>query len=183
MCDSIRVNNLSASGNFVAVLIEHSDSCMLLGPWVSYNQYGGFVETSTYVRISQGMFYMNHDYAVYLSGGTSGCMAAENTFQYNRGAGDLYDPGHVQAYEDGSSNSWNDAYTGNYWQDWLSPDSKGDGIVDLPYELDGAAGSADLYPLTTPTQLIPEFGPAIAVTATIAAVAVAMGSARRRARA
>lgn len=36
----------------------------------------------------------------------------------------------------------------NYWSDWLSPDSDSNGIVDIPYSLDGDIGSIDEKPLT-----------------------------------
>jgi len=54
-------------------------------------------------------------------------------------------------------NQWNDTDSGNYWQDWLTPDEDSDGIVDVPYELDGMY-SMDNYPLTEHPQAIPELG-------------------------
>ncbi len=53
-----------------------------------------------------------------------------------------------QANDDGSNNKWDFSSEGNYWSDWTSPDNNSDGIVDLPYKLDGSAGAKDHYPLT-----------------------------------
>ena len=50
-----------------------------------------------------------------------------------------------QAYDDGLSN----IFENNYWDDWTSPDSDSDGIVDNPYAIDGSANNADPYPRTT----------------------------------
>jgi parallel beta-helix repeat protein len=83
-----------------------------------------------------------------------------NTFFENNGAGDKYDPSHVQAYDDGTNNPWNstDGY-GNYWSDWTGPDADSNGVVDDPYLLDGSASAEDYRPLTTsPSEPIPEFG-------------------------
>jgi len=72
-----------------------------------------------------------------------------------------------QAYDSGTTNTWNTAtqgsycynggiytnYMGNYWDDHTSPDSDGDGIVDDPYALDGGTGATDSYPLMVPWRL------------------------------
>lgn len=83
-----------------------------------------------------------------------------NTFYYNAGSGDTYDSAHIQAYDDCINNSWNScAGYGNYWSDWQSPDDVPPyGIVDVPYNISGAGGAKDFYPLTTTTAPIPEFG-------------------------
>ncbi len=62
--------------------------------------------------------------------------------------------GGVQAYDDTSTNWWNDtAGEGNWWNDLPGPDVDKDGVVDDPhdYDLDGGVGSKDFYPLADPT--------------------------------
>jgi parallel beta-helix repeat protein len=39
-------------------------------------------------------------------------------------------------------------FADNYWNDWTTPDSGGDGIVDLPYQIDNS--NQDLTPSTSP---------------------------------
>ena len=72
-----------------------------------------------------------------------------NTFDHNNGAGDTYNPSHVQAYDGGSNNRWNSSGVphgyGNYWSDWTRPDANGDLIVDSPYVI---GSSQDYYPRT-----------------------------------
>jgi parallel beta-helix repeat protein len=59
----------------------------------------------------------------------------------------LYDNGEAsQALDDGEDN----IYIFNYFSDWISPDANADGIVDVAYDLDGAAENADPYPLADP---------------------------------
>jgi parallel beta-helix repeat protein len=43
--------------------------------------------------------------------------------------------------------------THNHWNDWTSPDENGDGIVDIPYVLDGF-DAQDNFPLVSPTRKI-----------------------------
>jgi len=82
-----------------------------------------------------------------------------NTFTGNNGASGTYDPSHVQAYDGGSDNRWNstEGY-GNWWSDWSGPDADMNGIVDLPYNVNGSAGARDYYPRTSTQVPIPEFG-------------------------
>ncbi len=74
-----------------------------------------------------------------------------NTLIRNNGADIDYNPDTIQALDDGMDNDWclqiDLAGHGNYWQDWLSPDSDRDGIVDSPYSISGSAGSQDVWPL------------------------------------
>ena len=45
-----------------------------------------------------------------------------------------------------SSTVWSRYDYGNYWSDWLSPDTNNDGIVDCPYQIAGG-NNTDAYPL------------------------------------
>ena len=71
-----------------------------------------------------------------------------NIIVHDNGAGDVFNPAHAQAYDSTADNFWNssDGF-GNYWRDWRTPDSDKDGIVDIPYSLDGTA--VDFYPLVS----------------------------------
>ena len=102
----------------------------------------------------------NLQYGMYIYDASSSNIVFNNTFIGNNGAGSTYNSSHVQACDDGTNNWWNstDGY-GNYWSDWTSPDVDMNGIVDVPYVLDGGSGAKDYYPLTTtPTQPIQSSG-------------------------
>lgn len=100
----------------------------------------------------------NTAYGLYCCGG--GNTIWNNTFYHNNGTGDLDDPIHIQACDDGMNNYWSssDGY-GNWWSDWTTPDSVSPwGIVDNPYNISGSAGAKDSFPLVTyPYSPIPEF--------------------------
>ncbi|UCG03084.1 MAG: right-handed parallel beta-helix repeat-containing protein [Candidatus Heimdallarchaeota archaeon] len=71
-----------------------------------------------------------------------------NTVEYNVFTGN--NDGGVQATDDGSEN----VFANNYWSEWTSPDTNGDGIVDEPYTLDGTANNQDESPLTSPDPIL-----------------------------
>lgn len=184
-CTDITVNNLNASENSYAVMMEYSNSCSLKGPTISHNNYGVYMEDCSFNTVTGGLFYMNDNYAIYL-GYCEYNIVTGNKFQYNNGAGDVYDPYHIQAYDDdfSVSNSWNGTSGGNYWQDWLTPDANGDGIVDVPYELSGGFSlfgggvAKDFMPLTG-AQVIPELPALVPVVAAIALIVIVSGTASR----
>jgi len=45
--------------------------------------------------------------------------------------------GEHQAYDNSASNIWSGPGFGNVWSDWTAPDADRDGIVDLPYSIEG----------------------------------------------
>jgi parallel beta-helix repeat protein len=52
------------------------------------------------------------------------------------------------AYDNGTNN-WDNGTVGNYWDDWTTPDSDGNGVVDAPRPISGGSNT-DNYPTTTP---------------------------------
>lgn len=84
-------------------------------------------------------------YGIYLSTPIDNLVFG-NILMGNNGTSSVHDPLLVQAF-DGGANFWNTTSYGNLWGDWMSPDDDGDGIVDLPYLIDGGA-SQDSYPLS-----------------------------------
>jgi len=58
---------------------------------------------------------------------------------------------HAQIYEQNRTNTWDNGTAGNYWDNFTTPDSNGDGIVDEPFVLD--PWNSDNYPLADPIDL------------------------------
>ncbi len=84
-----------------------------------------------------------------------------NYFYYNRGSGDRYRKSHIQAYDKGKNNLWNNSTLGNYWHDWANNndtnDKNHDGLVDWPYVIRN--GIKDNYPLKNATFLMVPLAP------------------------
>jgi len=55
----------------------------------------------------------------------------------------------VQAYDDGTTNSWDNGYWGNYWGDYVGADANYDGRGDTPVSISGGSDK-DNYPLMLP---------------------------------
>ena len=53
----------------------------------------------------------------------------------------------VNAKDDGTLNSWDNGTIGNVWDDYIGTDTDDNGIGDIPYIVDGAAGSVDNFPI------------------------------------
>jgi nitrous oxidase accessory protein NosD len=82
------------------------------------------------------------------------CMGGgqDNKFHHNEFV--LNNDGGVQAFDSGSVSGTDYWYSevyweGNYWSDYTGSDVNGDGIGDIPYDIDGEE-SQDLYPLMAP---------------------------------
>ncbi len=135
-----------------------SDHNVVMWNNMSFNDGEGlYLSRSSYNDVHNNMFYNNSGYGITIYSSSNNNRVYENSFYFNHGSTDSYSSSAVQASDYGSGNAWNISYEGNFWYDWQSPDSDGDGIVDNPYAIDGSANSRDELPLTTPTA-VPEMG-------------------------
>lgn len=83
----------------------------------------------------------NTQYGILISSNSN-----DNTIEQNNFIDNL---GDYQASDDGSNN----AFAFNYWNDWTSPDTNADGIVDFPYPISGSANNKDYFSVTYPHSL------------------------------
>ena len=152
-------NNCS-SNNWYGIDIWSSNNNTLSGNNCSSNNGDGiYLYSSSNNVLSRNQFCNNVAHGGYIDSGSNNVIW-NNAFIGNNGAGSIYDPSHIQAYDDGMNNWWNTSGSphgyGNYWGDLTTPDNNVDGIVDWSYNLTGSAGAKDYYPLTTHGLPIPE---------------------------
>jgi len=88
----------------------------------------------------------NRNYGVAADAGTQDNAIFLNRLYYNNG-------GTNQAEDNGTRNDWSSSDEGNYWSEWTTPDSNMDGIVDIPYDINGTAYVKDFFPLTNPNRI------------------------------
>lgn len=163
-------NNTYANNTFnngqMALMLLSSDNLTVKGNWFNGT---GMPSLGTGVELNLTQYSLFFDntfshcfgHAIYVDDTVSEHNTFwNNSFVYNYGTGDTYDPAQTQVLDHSPNNHWNssDGY-GNYWTDLQSPDDvPPDGIVDWSYNITGSGGSKDYFPLTTAPTPIPEFG-------------------------
>jgi len=132
--------------NSIGVTISRSDRNEFNNSNIYSNSfYGIFLEVAASKnRIMVNNFKDNHQFAAYLTQSTDNNSLYHNIFIDN---GKYNHTTSKQAHDDSKNNHWDFEKRGNYWSDWTMPDKNNDGIVDLPYVLNGTAGAKDNYPL------------------------------------
>ncbi|MGA1847951.1 MAG: LamG-like jellyroll fold domain-containing protein [Thermoplasmatota archaeon] len=137
-----RVKELYLGTKLGAVVLRSSGSNMISGNDIQYNNEGGLVLLGAVSNIIDDNSFSNNLHGNILVDHISG----ENYFLGNDITNERKDL--FPAVDNGAGNSWDMNKSGNYWSNWVSPDSNMDGIVDIAYNIDGLGGSIDNYPLT-----------------------------------
>lgn len=111
--------------------------------------YGGAAHSNTNNNLSWNQAWNNGQYGVriYSDSGTNNSLW-NNVFIDNNDVSSIFNSSRTQAYDNGTNNWWNSSSgLGNFWSDLTTPDTDSDGIVDWSYNLSGAAGAKDYFPL------------------------------------
>lgn len=144
--------------NFDGFVLEGATNIVKYNNISSNRNDGIFIQHYYDTEIMFNNITMNIRYGVYVLPDTNYTKMHHNNFKGNNGAGDIYDPIHVQVRDESLKTRWNLSNEGNYWSDWVSPDDDHNGIVDQPYLINSSTGAKDHYPLTVIVK-IPEFCP------------------------
>lgn len=148
--DSSQVINNSIWGSLFGIGVDGSADNLIQGNKMFHQQ----LENNSYIgiRIENGSssnyvwnntFIGSTSYSIYIGSSDTGNDVKWNTHIKNN------DGGTSQCYSNNSANS----ITQNFYNEWTTPDSQPDGIVDLPYILDTdlvPTPPNDPTPLTTP---------------------------------
>jgi len=162
-CDNALIGNNCSIGES-GILVDQSSRNMLSGNNCSSNAHYGIElfsvspDLSCNNTIVGNWLIDNLQFGVCIWWDCAYNAAYHNVFIGNNGSSGTYDPAHIQAYDEGAGNSWNSPDgTGNWWSDWTGPDVASPlGVVDKTYNISGAAGAKDLYPLCTAFGVIPD---------------------------
>lgn len=135
---------------------------------ISHNRYGISLLGSAENLVYNNSCYNNSEYGMVLSMSNSnllrnnsvfnhnfqgirvlqsnGNLIYNNSLLYNRRSGNSFDPSKLQCEDTTGENMWYSLYGwGNYWRDHRTPDNDSDGVVDVPYPIQGSS-AIDLYP-------------------------------------
>lgn len=148
-CNTVEYNSLTGI-YFEHTVATYHHSSIVQGNHIFYNGMGISMIMSQENDISCNQIFNNTGYGVSLAmcmGGGQYNKFHHNNFTANNGGG-------VQGYDFSEGFATNYWYyqtyeEGNYWSDYTGPDTNGDGVGDIPYDIDGEE-SQDLYPLMAP---------------------------------
>ncbi len=164
-------NTISRCGSGID-LAHNVNGALVADNTVMNSTLGIHINLSNDCKVVRNRVENSTGYGIYLTGTSARNRICDNEFLFNNGL-------NKQGYDDVGTNFFNRSGSGNFWSDWTSPDDDSNGIVDVPYGIDGGRGVQDYYPLTTPGVPIPEFG-AMPLVLVLFAVFVAWGARRAR---
>jgi len=170
-----RSENNTISGNIVnyntkyGIYLIFSENNTISENMVNYNTfYGIYLDVSYYNNIfgntisnnKIGMKIIKTVYAYWIPGCHDNTISGNNVYS-NKEYGIIFYPGcpnnsvylncfggnKVNAYDEGGNNYWDNGIKGNFWSNYTGLDEDGDGIGDIPYNINGYSGCKDNYPL------------------------------------
>jgi len=118
-----------------------SNNNTISGNTINNNKIGIFISKGTNNTVKGNYITENYEYGVFLDNYSDG-VATLNLIYYNS-----FNSNGINAQDDGTTNMWDDGFTGNSWDDYSGVDANDDGIGDTPYAISGAAGSQDNFPI------------------------------------
>jgi len=138
--DNNTLSGNTANNNDYGIILYRSNNNTLSGNTASNNIYYGIrLVNSDNNTLSGNTASNNNNYGISLSSSANNNKIFLNNF-FNNG---------FNAEDNGINNTWDDGFTGNYWDDYAGVDANDDGIGDTPYIVPGTAGSQDNFPIWT----------------------------------
>jgi len=158
--DTINENNVFNT-EWAGIYIENSEQITLSENNCYSNMHGFFITNSKNIIISENEINRNLQFGIYIYKTSESiithCIIDENRnfgvfFEQTSNGNEVYlndflrnnPEGFSQAYDDGEENE----FYNNYWNEWDTPDTNEDGVVDFPYSIEGIADNFDHLPRT-----------------------------------
>lgn len=134
-------NNIIHDNKNTGIILDHSDNNTFLANIISNsNEAGIFVDRSDSNVFTENLIWNNFYEGLNIERDSDNNVVSFNDFTDN------YIP-NMQAGDNGLGN----VYVYNYWNNWITPDTDSDGIVDVAYPIEGNTGvtNQDPYPLVS----------------------------------
>ena len=146
-------NSIIQNSDSSGVCFKHVPTCyhrsnLVAGNRIINNEKGVYSITSQGNVFIFNQIETNNDYGIFHS--KCICGGELNHFEHNNFISN--NGGSVQAIDFGGGTDYWYSITeeeGNFWSDYTGPDTNGNGIGDIPYDIDGGE-EQDLYPLMLP---------------------------------
>ncbi len=149
----------NSSEGYYAIKLDSVSNCIIRNCNFSFNYGGIYAYNGNNNTIYMNTFYSN-SYG-FSAVGLSNSIIKENVFLYNSygidfGSNTRYNIFYynnfinngIDAYDDSTFNEWCHLNVGNYWSKYVGMDKDGDGIGDVPYQIEPIEkGNFDYYPL------------------------------------
>jgi len=146
------VENCTTSGIYAYLSLSESSSIpVTLGDMIFSNNtireiksYGLYLDNIINALVDNNTISDCTDEAIYLTGCTDLVLHHNYMFDNNLSGG-------FSAYDDGTTNIWDDGSRGNYWSEYplYYPTATSDGFIwSIPYDVRGGGGFQDRYPLS-----------------------------------
>ncbi|MHA1984937.1 MAG: right-handed parallel beta-helix repeat-containing protein, partial [Candidatus Hodarchaeales archaeon] len=132
--NNILLNNSARDGG-IGFFLGISNNNILANNTVSNAKGDGFQINGNNNILTGNVAIANMGYGISITPSRSNNRLISNNFIDNKA-------GVSQARDDGSDNE----FFANYWNDWTTPDSNQDGVVDQPYLIEGNANNHDFFP-------------------------------------
>ena len=167
---SVISNNTISNNHYHGIYMSESRTNILANnTFFNNSQHGIYLQGSELNILARNTIY-NHSYS-----GISFINANNNTIFHNT-VGNTSNFNVILTYSGHNNMKWNNflkndqsetsqarddddqgrknTFAYNYWDDWTSPDSDADEIVDNPYIINGSSKNQDRYPRSTPIDLL-----------------------------
>jgi parallel beta-helix repeat protein len=120
-------------------IFSNSHNNTVIGNTVMKNNWAGI----SFISNCDGNYAFNN----IISDNNIGLTIPTSDSQYNTIYNNTFTLNTLNANDDSLKNDWNFGTLGNYWDNYTGTDLDDNGIGDIPYNVSGAAGSKDYYPI------------------------------------
>ncbi len=136
-------DNIVASNEFDGILLDGDSSNSIYENNTIFDNDDGIsaTELGLNTTFTGNTFFFNRGYGINLMSDASQYDVLKNNFMENN---------LVKGLSQSYSNSPSNFFARNFWSQFVTPDGDNNGIVDMPYQVEGYGNNVDSEPVTTP---------------------------------
>jgi parallel beta-helix repeat protein len=153
-------NNIVTENSKNGISLKSSENCILTGNIISNCRTGISFNSSENNSLTKNTIAYNSEEGIFLTSSKENNMTnntiANNSWygisfsssaHYNRVQNNNFSGNYPYGISQALDNGTHNTFEFNFWDDWSSPDTNADGLVDVPYLIDAQANNYDWYPI------------------------------------